>query len=209
MDQGHPQISKSIRHWTYLPFSRYITIFNILLWKFRSRSRSTTLAWCHSMANVNLRHSRSTRFYAIFSVFEILTFQTFDLESLGQRSPDTTLTWRHSMANINLYMSHSPNFCADSYRLRNINISIVFDLEHLCDGHQVQRSQWCRWRMSTSLKVIASIFTLALTVFEILICKNVDLENVGQGHRIHRAQWRHSMANIKVAKRKSQSAYLC
>ena len=40
----------------------------------------------------------------------------------------------------------------------------------------------------TSIKVIARIFTLALTVFKILTFKSVDLDNLGNGRRVQYEQ---------------------
>ena len=44
------------------------------------------------------------------TVFEILTFQIFDLQNLGQGHQLHNLQWCHSVANINLYKSHSSHF---------------------------------------------------------------------------------------------------
>ena len=57
------------------------------------------------------------------------------------------------------------------------------------------RNNAIRWRISTSVKVIARIFTLALAVFEIWTFQMFDFESLGQGHRIQHSQLCHSMAN--------------
>ena len=41
-----------------------------------------------------------------------------------------------------------------------------------------------RWRISTSIKVLALIFTLALTVFVMLMFQLFDLEYLGHGHLV-------------------------
>ena len=56
-------------------------------------------------------------------------------------------------------------------------------------------------RISTYTKIDARIFTLSLTVFEILTFQMSDVENVGQGHRVQLCndanQWEIS-ASIEV-----------
>ena len=49
-----------------------------------------------------------------------------------------------------------------------------------------------RWQMSTFIKVEIQDFSLALTVFEILVYQMFDIESLGQGHRVQ-----HSVANTK------------
>ena len=55
------------------------------------------------------------------------------------------------------------------------------------------RNDFIRWRISTSIEVIARIFTLAFTVLEIKTFQMFDLENLG-------SQCSHSMAKVNVYK---------
>ena len=41
-----------------------------------------------------------------------------------------------------------------------------------------------RWQISICIKVVARIFTPALTVFEILTFQMFDRENLRRGHRV-------------------------
>ena len=56
-------------------------------------------------------------------------------------------------------------------------------------------------------KVIAHIFMLALTVFEILRFEMFVDENVGQGHRVQHLQWFNLMTNINLCKSNSMHFY--
>ena len=53
------------------------------------------------------------------------------------------------------------------------------------------------WRISTSIKVMASLFMLVLTVSETLRFEKFDLENVDQGHGVQHSQWIYSMTDVK------------
>ena len=73
----------------------------------------------------------------------------------------------------------------------------MFDFENLSQGLSVQQSQWCHSMANTkSLNVISRIFTLALSISEILIFQICDLDNLHQGHEVQHLQCRLSMANI-------------
>ena len=79
--------------------------------------------------------------------------------------------------NVNLCKSHSTHFYV---------VSKILTFECLTLKIKVikynTRSDAMRWQMPTCLRVIASIFTLALTVSEILRFEMFDLENLGHGH---------------------------
>ena len=67
---------------------------------------------------------------------------------------------------------------------------------------QIIRSGVIRWQISTSVKV-STLFTLSLTISEILRFEMFDLENVGQGHLVQHSQWNHLVANINFYKSQS------
>ena len=56
------------------------------------------------------------------TVFEILTFETFDLEKLGQSQRVQHSQWWYSMANVEIYKCHLLQFCASLHRFREIDI---------------------------------------------------------------------------------------
>ena len=80
----------------------------------------------------------------------------------------------------------------------------MFDLQNLGQGHQVQGHQvqghQVQHSLSTSIKVIARIFTPSLTVSEILRFDKFDLANLGQSHGIQHSQWSRSIVNINLYK---------
>ena len=55
-----------------------------------------------------------------------------------------------------------------------------------------------RWRILTSMTVVARIFMPATTVSEILRFEMFDLENVSQSHGVKHSQWSLSIANVSV-----------
>ena len=79
--------------------------------------------WSHSMANINLYSSALEHFSLALTFLLYSHFKFRDLENVGQSHDVQHSQWNHSMANINLHKSHNGNFCASSYRLRDINIS--------------------------------------------------------------------------------------
>ena len=60
--------------------------------------------------------------------------------------------------------------------------------------------------MVTSIEVKARVFTIALTVHDMLTFQIFDIQNLGQCHRLHHWQHCHSMATINVYQ--SQQAFL-
>ena len=70
----------------------------------------------------------------------------------------------------------------------------MFNLENGLVKHSIRKDA-IRWRISTVIKVIARIFTLALTVLKTLTFHTCDLEILGKSHRVQHSQWFRSMAN--------------
>ena len=56
-----------------------------------------------------------------------------------------------------------------------------------------------RWQISTSIKVILSIFCLLSPFSRHSQFKIRDLENVGQGHGVQHSHWRRSIAYTKLS----------
>ena len=132
-------------------------------------------------------------FYAL-TMFEILTFQMFDLANLGQGLRAQHSQWWHSMANINLCKSHCTNFYVSSHRFRDIRFEI-FDLE-----------KFSSMSRSTTFALPCSMANMNLykshkcTCFASFhrfpdISKLCDVAIVGQGHDVQNSQWRRPMAN--------------
>ena len=61
-------------------------------------------------------------FYLALIVSEILAFDIFGLEKVGQGHRVQISQWRRFMVNMKIYKSHNTHFCVSSHRLREINI---------------------------------------------------------------------------------------
>ena len=119
------------------PRFRDIGIWNMWLWKARSRSKCTTfrndaIQW-QMLKSINIT---SCSFALAFTVFEILTFEVLPWKSRS-RSKSTTFKWQHSqwchlIANTdididieiliaNIYKCNLLQFCASSHFFRDID----------------------------------------------------------------------------------------
>ena len=79
----------------------------------------------------------------------------FDLENEGQGHEVQHLPWCHSMVNINLDKydkSHLRNYYLLSPFSRYSHLKIG-DLENVCQGHDLQHSQWRHSMANTGLPI--------------------------------------------------------
>ena len=74
--------------------------------------------------------------------------------------------------------------------------SLTLKIWEMVTEYNIQDSP-VRWQISTCINFIFGHFSLALTVFEILIFEIFDLEKVGQGHGVQHFQCRGQIANVK------------
>ena len=92
--------------------------------KSRSMSKNITIAMMPFDGKyLNLQMLCFSTFALALTVFEILTFEIFDLErqDQGQRVQHS-LWWCYSMANVEIYKCYLLQFCVSSHRFRDIDI---------------------------------------------------------------------------------------
>ena len=134
------------------------------------------------------------------TIAEILTFKNVDLENLCQIYEVQRANGCHSMVNFNAYKSHNEHFSSSSHSFRDTDVSSV---EKLDQGHRDGIRRW----ISTVMKIIASVFTLAFTVLEILTCTNFDRDNLHQVHWVQHSQRCRSTVNNNL--HKSYNEHFC
>ena len=88
------------------PISRYWHLKYLTLKKVGKCQRVSYSQWCHSIANIEIYKSHLLQFALALAVFEIVTFEIFDLKTVGPGHGVQHWQCRRQMANVEIYKRH-------------------------------------------------------------------------------------------------------